>query len=471
MAELTYELLNDQQRAAIDDCVRWFNSGFADEKPYILQGFAGTGKTTLLKILILRLDIPFARVALCAPTNRAAKVLANKTGLFTSTLHKLIYVTVSEEINAQRERLRVWEESLSFAELGEGLVVLSGQDLKEEYSYYAEENYDGETEILSYEDFVKGRGETLLQYENITLPDDPGERQKLFEQIRKERMVEYKQNIIDLMKEDIQVIKKEGYELAAKYSLFLVDESSMVNEVQGRDVTGMGVPTILVGDPFQLPPVKAKPFWHNLRPDTVLTKIERQKGLGAGIPLAGEKLRKGEEISRNESLRIHPKNSLTDEQWTTTNQIICGTHRVRERLCSFVRNKLGHKTAHPQPGEKIVAVFNDKGRGIMNGELYTVESCELTRNGSVCIMTLIDPYGRKIEKVDAWTKGFAGRSATNFLDEQFGRFWWGYAITCHQSQGSEWPHIIVCDDWPGDTHDRWLYTAITRAATTCDLVR
>jgi ATP-dependent exoDNAse (exonuclease V) alpha subunit len=43
----------------------------------------------------------------------------------------------------------------------------------------------------------------------------------------------------------------------------------------------------------------------------------------------------------------------------------------------------------------------------------------------------------------------------------------GYAITCHKSQGSEWPYVIVYDEWmPPKVWDmkRWRYTAITRAA-------
>ena len=43
---------------------------------------------------------------------------------------------------------------------------------------------------------------------------------------------------------------------------------------------------------------------------------------------------------------------------------------------------------------------------------------------------------------------------------------WGYAITCHKSQGSQWENVIVYDDGLGRTVEdraRWLYTAITRA--------
>ena len=43
---------------------------------------------------------------------------------------------------------------------------------------------------------------------------------------------------------------------------------------------------------------------------------------------------------------------------------------------------------------------------------------------------------------------------------------WGYAITCHKSQGSQWENIIIYDDGlcrTAEERARWLYTAITRA--------
>ena len=43
---------------------------------------------------------------------------------------------------------------------------------------------------------------------------------------------------------------------------------------------------------------------------------------------------------------------------------------------------------------------------------------------------------------------------------------WGYAITCHKAQGSQWENVIVYDDGLSRTaedRNRWLYTAITRA--------
>lgn len=50
----------------------------------------------------------------------------------------------------------------------------------------------------------------------------------------------------------------------------------------------------------------------------------------------------------------------------------------------------------------------------------------------------------------------------------------GYAITCHKSQGGEWPHVFLnlsdtLDRLDGETRLRWLYTAVTRAQHSLDI--
>lgn len=176
-------------------------------------------------------------------------------------------------------------------------------------------------------------------------------------------------------------------------------------------------------------------------------------------------------MTGNDSVILASRNSLSTSEWTAADQIICGTHKTRERICRFVREALGYTTDYPVEGEKVVSVYNDRGKGIMNGELYTVKKSEVIRGGSVVKMTIEDPYGKLIPDVLAWTKGFNGRAATDYLDDTFGKFWFGYAITCHQSQGSEWKTTVVCDDWPGKSEwDRWFYTALTRASLKCTVV-
>ena len=58
---------------------------------YILRGYAGTGKTSLVRALVKTLPSIGTKYVLMAPTGRAAKVLSNYTGQPASTIHRRIY--------------------------------------------------------------------------------------------------------------------------------------------------------------------------------------------------------------------------------------------------------------------------------------------------------------------------------------------------------------------------------------------
>lgn len=459
--------LNDQQEAAVADMQSWVAKVLRTvaPAPYILQGYAGTGKTTSVRQLLDRLSIPLSRIALVAPTNRAAKVLQNKTGLHCVTIHRLIYLTVADEIDYVRARLQIWDQAVSLEDVAQQIIEYNETSLEELFLDTGGGNEE------DYEKFVEQHRRTVLAHEGVEVPSDPAAEADYFIRIKTARMRYYREEIRKLLQENLKVRKKSPEEVIDRYSLILVDEASMVSQQVGEDLVGFGVPTIFVGDPFQLPPVKAKPWWHGRRANSVLTKIERQKGEGAGIPLAGELIRDGKRLRGNESVHLHAQGSVPNSLYVGADQIISGTHRVRELMCRVMRRELGYTTAHPHVGEKIVATYNDRQLGIMNGELYKVVSSELRGNdGRVTVMDLEDPYGHVIKNVTAWTAGFSGKRYTDELTNDHGKFWWGYCITCHQSQGSEWPTVVVCCDWPGDDKDRWLYTAVTRASKSCHLV-
>ncbi|MFN3758057.1 MAG: ATP-dependent RecD-like DNA helicase [Algoriphagus aquaeductus] len=64
----------------------------AEEKPvFILKGYAGTGKTSLISALVKVLPRMDMRSLLLAPTGRAAKVMSNYSGRGAFTIHKIIY--------------------------------------------------------------------------------------------------------------------------------------------------------------------------------------------------------------------------------------------------------------------------------------------------------------------------------------------------------------------------------------------
>lgn len=82
-----YMTLTNQQQQLFSAIKEFMNS---DASVFILRGYAGTGKTTMIKLIAEYLEKQHC-VALMAPTGRAARVLADKTDRKALTIHKSIY--------------------------------------------------------------------------------------------------------------------------------------------------------------------------------------------------------------------------------------------------------------------------------------------------------------------------------------------------------------------------------------------
>lgn len=80
--------LYPQQSEALDAMKRFVES---ETSVFILKGYAGTGKTTIIRAFSEMLMGYNRTPCLMAPTGRAAKVLSEKTGLNATTIHKAIY--------------------------------------------------------------------------------------------------------------------------------------------------------------------------------------------------------------------------------------------------------------------------------------------------------------------------------------------------------------------------------------------
>ena len=63
---------------------------------------------------------------------------------------------------------------------------------------------------------------------------------------------------------------------ASRAGLIVIDECSMVDAELARDLLSFGKPILVLGDPFQLPPVKGGGYFTEHPPDVMLTQIHRQ---------------------------------------------------------------------------------------------------------------------------------------------------------------------------------------------------
>ena len=251
------------------------------------------------------------------------------------------------------------------------------------------------------------------------------------------------------------------------YKLIIVDEASMVGADVAADLLSFGIPVLAIGDPGQLPPVGD--CFSNLlqNPDLVLDEIMRQAD-GNRIPLFAMQLRKGWEpkakdfppgpdvkVVRPDFLIKHfPK--LIEK----ADQIICAKNKTREVLNDQAR-KFYRREERLNEGEKIVRRENDWERIAFSqsiGDLSLV-------NGMTGTASNVRSLPRNHFLFD-FTPNCA-KDAT-FHDLGYNKFDYAYAITCHASQGSEYPFVVVVDDsWNDyknpDFQAEWRYTAATRA--------
>jgi len=88
-AELPF--IPNEEKEALFDCLGRFLVSTSQRKCFILKGYAGTGKTSVVSALVRAMEKLQQQCVLLAPTGRAAKVLAHYSGFPAFTIHKWIY--------------------------------------------------------------------------------------------------------------------------------------------------------------------------------------------------------------------------------------------------------------------------------------------------------------------------------------------------------------------------------------------
>lgn len=265
-------------------------------------------------------------------------------------------------------------------------------------------------------------------------------------------------------------------------SLFVLDECSMVNDEMKKDIQTFGVPLLVLGDPGQLPPIEGTGALVQDKPDVLLETIHRQ-ALDNPIIAMSMKARTGQGIAHGEygtSKKITP-NMFKVNAAIAADQILTGKNVTRRKLNRWIREELGFfSDPYPVPGEKLICLRNNAKVGIFNGLLCTVE--ERLNDFDVSIeYKLKTEEGRQIicrilrAHFDEYHTPGTVKSLRWWDFQEAEEFDFGYAITVHKSQGSQWDHVILYDDkffvWDKLNRSRWLYTAITRAAETITLVQ
>lgn len=265
----------------------------------------------------------------------------------------------------------------------------------------------------------------------------------------------------------------------AQAALIIIDECSMVDEALGKDLMSFGTPILVLGDPGQLPPISGGGFFTEHEPDILLTEIHRQARDNPIIDLAMQ-VREGREIMHGDygTAQVIGKNDVDRDMVLEADQVLVGINRTRRRYNQRLRELKGFDQTYPQAGDKLVCLRNDPAKGLLNGSLWQVmtSSKETVKPG---INLLVRPEDDDMDRGSAKIKLLKSAFDDPDLEvpwqtkKRYDDFDYGYALTVHKAQGSQWNSVVLFDESFAfrDSRERWLYTAITRAAERLVIVR
>ena len=288
------------------------------------------------------------------------------------------------------------------------------------------------------------------------------------------------------------------------YKLIVVDEISMLPEDIWLLLLSHNIPVIALGDPGQLPPI-GQDNGVLKSPHIFLDEIMRQAQESEIIRLTMD-IRDGKSLQlfKGNEVQVIDERELVQGMYTWADQIIVGKNDTRKHINGLMRQYVhGITDPKPIPGDKVICLRNDwessneAGDVMVNGTIgyldnikyqdtymlkpmmhadflpddYTDEDVQMCHQ---------DLYFRDISMdYKLLTTGEPTINAKNF--KQFKRmpslwlpkqFDYGYCITCHKAQGSEYNKVLVFEEYlRGSDHARWLYTAATRAKEKLVIVR
>jgi exodeoxyribonuclease-5 len=417
---------NDQQQAALDAIRQWHGDAKdgAEQPVFRLFGYAGTGKTTLAKAMQ-----EFAgKVQYASLTGKAALVLRNKGCSNASTIHSLIYRS-QDKSRTDRDHLKHQLEQLMAAEPRDEAAI---KKLEREIE---QKNKDllQPTFMLNEHAFDRYWDEAEQQYVALDKPD-----------------------------------------------LLCIDECSMVDKRVGQDLMSFNIPILVLGDPAQLPPVSGGGFFTGTKdapvsPDALLTEIHRQAADNPVLQIATKcRLYGMPSVGDFGSSRIVERTALTPEEWLAADQILTGRNDTRHAINRRIRELHGYKGFLPNEGERLICLRNNHDKGLLNGSMWTpleVRDMVDDRFFVLTLQSLDDPDAEVVHTL-GHKKPFLGQPFEDHYERRDAdEFDFGYAITTHKAQGSEWPNVIYVDEWPGSDKKRHQYTGVTRASETVTVVK
>ena len=424
---------------------------------YLLKGYAGTGKSTLIGHLVKLLSMANYKAVLMAPTGRAAKVIANYSGKKAFTIHKQIYFTKTEKGSGVQFVLKPNKYRNTLFIVDEASMI--GDDRQSAKLF---ENGSLLDDLMQYVD--AGTNCKLL------LVGDPAQLPPVHLTISPALDGEYLEN-----KFNKEVIEWELKEVVRQQQ----DSGILANATQLR---------------LQMNEEHLDSFLFDL---TIANDVQRLQDGNEILELLDDALRNGGLEETVFIVRSNKRANLYNQQIRGRILFLEADLSVGDQLM-VVKNNYFWLEPESDPGfiangdlVKVLRIFSHHelyNFKFAKVEVQLVDYPDEKPFETVVLLDTLSSESPSLTYEEGNQLYQAVQEDYQHLSTKYKRFLavknnpyfnalqvkYSYAITCHKSQGGQWENVFIeqpyLPDGPDLSYFRWLYTALTRAQTNLYLV-
>ena len=420
-----------------------------DEQIFVLKGYAGTGKTTVISTIVNSLNDINMKAVLLAPTGRAAKVIANYSNKPAFTIHKRIYfpkkgkgggVSFTTQANKFKNTIFIVDEASMISDVAADSKLYENGSLLDDLIFYI---YNGQNCKM------------ILLGDTAQLPPVQMEVSPALD--TDSLALHYDKTVLSIeLDEVMRQEEKSGILYNATQLRELLKETFLTDiqfKVKGfKDI-------VRLTDGYDIQDAIQSAYSNYSIEDTCFIVRSNKRANQYNQQIRTRILDKDSELSVGDYLMVVKNNYFWLKETDEAGFIANGDIVEVVEIFKFVE-LYGFKFAKVKI--RMVDYPNQKPfETIMLLDTISSESPSLTYEESNTLYQEVmkdyegEPQYRKFLKVK-------NNEYFNALQVKF-----SYAITCHKSQGGQWNTVFIEQPYlpDGITVDyvRWLYTAVTRA--------
>lgn len=441
-----------EQQVKLLDALGEFLMSTDPEKLFLLKGYAGTGKTSVVSALVRALNELQQKTMLLAPTGRAAKIIAGYSGFPAFTIHKRIYrqKSMSEfrfqlADNLYNHTLFIVDEASMISNTGTDSTFGSGCLLDDLVQFV----YSGQgCSILFLGDTAQLP--PVMQLHSPALEPDKlmGYGLKVYEftlthVVRQalESGILHNATLLRQQLTDEQTSAFPRFELEGFNDIRKLNGMELIDEIQ-RSYDGVGTEETIV-----------------------LTRSNKRAAIYNNGIRARVMMRE-EELANGDLLMVTRNNYYWNKPYKEIDFIANGD------ILEVVRVRKFHEMYNFRFVDLTLRSLDNGWEidaRVWLDALQAESPATMNEMTNKLFAAVAEDYPEITTKKELFKK-VLGNEYYNALQVKF-----AYAVTCHKAQGGQWKKVFIdpgqiTEDQLNSDFYRWLYTALTRATETVYLV-